>query len=66
MDLAELEKRGLVELLEGGLGVHEPALVAEDAVSAHEQVVGHRVAEDLDFEGVSDDLFGLLVEVGVD
>lgn len=55
-----------VELFNSGLGLDESAVVAEDTVGADEQVVGDGVAEDLDAEGVGDDLLGLLVEVGVD
>jgi hypothetical protein len=55
-----------VELLNRGLGVHESTVVADDRVGANEEVVGDGVLEDLDAEGVRDDLLGFLVEVGVD
>lgn len=45
--------------------MYETTVVADNAVSAYEQVVSDRVSEDLDTESVSDYLFGFLVEVGV-
>lgn len=46
--------------------MHESSVVTNNAVGANQQVVGDGVLEDLDAKGVGDDLFGLLVEVGVD
>jgi hypothetical protein len=56
----------LIELLDRGLWVHQPSIVIEHAVGADQHVVGHGGSEDLDAEGVLDDLLGLFVEVGVD
>lgn len=46
--------------------MHQPPIVTEDAVGAHQHVVGDRVAEHLDPQRVADDLFGFFVQVGVD
>lgn len=41
-------------------------VVADDTVSSHKHVIGHGVSEHFDPESVSDDFFGLLVEVRMD
>jgi hypothetical protein len=46
--------------------VHQPSVVADHAVSAHQQVVGNRVPEHLNTKRVSDDFLSLFVKVGVD
>ena len=47
------------------LGVYETALVRDRGIAAHEDVIGDRLAEDLDLEHVGDDLLRLAVDVRV-
>ena len=59
----DLQQRGeLVLVLDVGLGVHQPPLVAEAAVGAHQHLLRHRLTEHLHLQGVGQDLLRLLEE----
>lgn len=54
-DEGHLQQAGqLVLVLDGGLGVHDAALVAERHVRADQDVVGDGLAEDLDAQHICD------------
>jgi hypothetical protein len=43
----------------------ESSLVGDGTIAAHEDVICDRLAEDFNFEYVSDDLLGLPIDVGM-
>jgi hypothetical protein len=55
----------LILILDARLGMYEPALVCYGAAAAHEDVVGDRLPENLDFKHIGDDLLRLTIDVGV-
>ncbi len=60
-DERDLEQRGeLIEIPDGCFGVDEATIVAKGAVSADEDIAGDGLAEDLDAEGVGDNLLRFL------
>lgn len=46
--------------------MHEPSVVADDTIGAHQHVVGDGVAEHFDAESVCNNLFCFLVQIGMD
>eukprot|EP01139_Manchomonas_bermudensis_P009413 Amastigsp_a339195_2870.p2 type:complete len:281 gc:universal Amastigsp_a339195_2870:46-888(+) len=59
------QRRKLIKLLHGDLGVHDPAPVRERAERPYQRVAGNRLTEHLDAERVRHDLFCLAVKLGV-
>lgn len=59
------QRREFVLVQNGGLGVHDAALVGQRHVGADEHVVGDGLPEDVDAQHVGDYLFGFALEIGV-
>ena len=56
----------LILVLYTRLGMDEPSLVRDRAITAHKDVISNRLPENFDLENVSDDFFCLAVNVRVD
>ena len=60
------QTRQLILILNRGLGVHDPALVAQRHVAPRQHVIRNRLPEDFDAEDVGDYFFGFAFQVWVD
>jgi hypothetical protein len=55
----------LVQFLDGHHGMHDSTHIVEHGVAAHQRILGNRGLEGLDPQGVTDDLLGEPVDLGV-